>query len=137
MLLIHLANATSYTTMVRQGVFQNKTCHTRFSTIHQIFMNSLKAFLAIVIICINNNERCIENILCCKYSLTGSPRFCTSFWQSSRNIVDILECIIHGYIMCCTDRFNALTDNLFKLFLDVLTDDKHHVIESSFDCIMN
>lgn len=32
---------------------------------------------------------------------------------------------------------NAITDDLFELFLDILADDKYYIIESSFDCIMD
>ena len=63
--------------------------------IHQILMNSLETFFAIVIICIDDDERGLDDLLRCKHGLTGSPRLCTAFRQSPRNIVNVLESIIH------------------------------------------
>ena len=100
-------------------------------------MNSLKALLTIVIICINHNKRGINHIFRRKHSLTGSPRLCPTFWHSSRNIVNILESIVNSYIMRGANRVNTITDNLFELFLDILADDKYHMIKSCFDCIMD
>ena len=67
-------------------------------------MNSLEAFLAIVIICIDYNKRSLDDLLRCKDGLTGSPRFCPAFWQSSRDIVDILESVVYSYIGNCETR---------------------------------
>ena len=100
-------------------------------------MNRLEAFLSIVIICIDHNERSINHIFRCKDGLTSSPRLCPAFRQSSRDIVNILESIVHSYIMRRANGGNAITDNLFKLLLDILTDDKYYMVESSLNCIMN
>ena len=70
------------------------------------------------------NEWSINHFLCCKHSLTGSPRFCTTFRQSSRDIVNILESIVNSYIMSGANGGNAVTNDLFELLLDILTDDK-------------
>ena len=100
-------------------------------------MHSLEAFLAVVIVCIDNNKRRIENFLGSKHGLTGSPRFRAAFRQSARNIINILECIIHCYIMGRADGSNTLTDNFFKLLLDILADDKYHMVEACFNGIMD
>ena len=99
-------------------------------------MDCLKSFLAIVIICIDDYKRCIENLLCRKHSLTGSPRLCTACRKFSRNIVDILESIVHSYIVSGTNRCNAIADDLFELFLNILTDDKYYMIEAGLNRIM-
>lgn len=62
-------------------------------------MYGFETFLAIVIICIYDNERGLDDILCCKDCLTRPPRFCPAFWQSSRDIIDILESIVNSYTM--------------------------------------
>ena len=100
-------------------------------------MDGLKAFLAIVIISIDYYEWSINHFLCCKHSLTGSPRFCTTFWQSSRDIVNILESIVNSYIVRRANGGNAITDDLFELLLDILTDDKYYMVETSFNRIMD
>ncbi len=105
-ILVHLADTTSHTAIIRQGILQHKACHTGFSAIHQILMNSLESFLAIVIVCVNDDERSFNYVLRCKHGLTGSPRFCTACWKFSRNIVDILKCVVHSYIMSGANRSN-------------------------------
>ena len=84
-------------------------------------MNRLEAFLAIIIICIDHNKRGLDDILCCKDCLTCSPRFRATFRQSSRNIIDILESIVHSYTMRIANGGNAISDDLFELLLDILT----------------
>ena len=72
-------------------------------------MDGTETFLAIVVIGIDHDERCAKNILCCKHGLTGSPRLCTTFRQSSRDILNILENIVYSYIMSGADRSNTIT----------------------------
>ena len=100
-------------------------------------MNSLETFFAIVIICIDNDERGLDDLLRCQHSLTGSPRLCTSFRQSSRNVVDILESIVYRYIVRGTNGGNAVSDDLFEFFLDILADDKYYMVETSLNRIMD
>ena len=100
-------------------------------------MDGFEAFLSIVIICIYDNERGLDDILCCKDCLPRPPRLCTSFRQSSRNVVDILESVVYSYVVRGANGGNATTNDLFELLLDILTDDKYHMIEACFDCIMD
>ena len=81
-------------------------------------MDSLKAFLAIVIIRVDDDKRSLDDLLRCKHSLTGSPRLCPAFWQSSRDIIDILESIVNSYIMRRANGGNAIADNLFEFLLN-------------------
>ena len=136
-LLVHLADATGHTAIIRQRILQHKASHTGLSAIYQILMDSLKAFLAIVIISINDNKRSINHIFSSKDGLTSPPRLCPAFRQNSRDVVDILESVVHSYIMGRANRGNTFTDDLFELFLDILADDKYYMIESSLNCIMN
>ena len=108
-----------------------------FSAIHQILMDSLESFLAIVIVCINYNERGINHIFRSKHSLSSSPRLCTACRKFSRNIVDILKCVVHSYIMSGANRSNTFTDYLFEFLLNILTDNKYHMIETSLNRIVN
>ena len=108
-----------------------------FSAIHQILMDSLESFLAIVIVCINYNERGINHIFRSKHSLSSSPRLCTACRKFSRNIVDILKSVVHSYIMRRANRGNAVSDDFFELLLDILTDNKYYMIETSFNRIMD
>ena len=98
-LLIHLTDTTSHTTVIGQSALQHKACHAGLSAIHQMLMDGLKAFLAIVIVCIDDDKRSLDDLLRCKHSLTGSPRLCTFFRQSSRNVVDILESVVYSYVV--------------------------------------
>ena len=100
-------------------------------------MDCFETFFAIVIICINDDERSINHIFSRKHGLTGSPRLCPAFRQSSRDIVNILESIVHSYIMRRANGGNTITDDLFELFLDILADDKYYMVETSFNRIMD
>ena len=71
-----------------------------------------------------------------KHGLSSSPRLCTSFRQSSRDVVDILESVVHSDIMRSANGGNTVTDGLFELLLDILSDDKYYMVESSLNCIM-
>ena len=100
-------------------------------------MDGTETFLAIVVIGIDHDERCAKNILCCKHGLTGSPRFCTAFRQSARDVVTILERVVYRYLMIGADRGDAITDHLFELLLDILADNKNYMVETGLDCIMD
>lgn len=65
-LLIHLADATSHTTVIRQRVLQNETSYAGLAAIQKILMDGLEAFLAIVIVCVNDDERSLNYIFCNK-----------------------------------------------------------------------
>src|SRR5699024_2805366 len=118
-------------------VLQNETSHAGLAAIHQILMNRLEAFLSIVIICIDHNERSINHIFRCKDGLASPPRLSPAFRQSPRAVVDILESVVHSYTIRSANRGNAFSDDFFELLLDILSDDKYHKIEASLDCIMN
>ena len=49
---------------------------------------------------IDDDKRSLDDLLRCKHSLTGSPRLCPAFWQSSRDIIDILESILQRGHFC-------------------------------------
>ena len=100
-------------------------------------MDSLETFLTIVIICIDHNKRSLNHIFRCKYCLSGSPRLCTACRKFSRNIVDILESVVYSYFVRRTNGGNAIADDLFELLLNILTDDKYYMIETSFNRIMD
>ena len=136
-ILVHLADTTSHTAIIRQGILQHKASHARLTAIYQILVDGLEAFFAIVIICIDHNERGIDYFLRCKHGLSSSPRLCTSFRQSSRNIVNVLKSVIHSYIMSRANSCDTITDDLFEFLLDILTDNKYYMVEASLNCIMN
>ena len=135
--LIHLTDSTGHATIVGKRILQYKTCHAGLAAVHQILMNRLEAFLAIIIVCIDHNKRGLDDLLCGKYCLTGSPRLCPAFRQSSRNVLNILERLVYRYIMSGADGGDPITDDLFKLLLDILTDDKYHMVEASLNRIMD
>ena len=107
------------------------------AAIHQILMDGLEAFLAIVIICINHNERSLDDLLRCEHSLTGSPRLCPTCRKFSRNIVNILKCVVHSYIVGLANGGNAITDDLFKLLLNILANNKYYMVETCLNRIVD
>lgn len=67
----------------------------------------------------------------------AEARLCPACRKFSRNIVDILKCVVHSYIVSGADRSNSVTNDLFELLLDILTDNKYHMVETSFNRIMD
>nr|WP_330420498.1 hypothetical protein [Agathobacter rectalis] len=47
-----------------------------------------------------------------------------------------MESVVHSDIMRSANGGNAVTDYLFELFLDILTDDKYHMVETCLNGIM-
>ena len=52
-------------------------------------------------------------------------------------IIDILKSIIYSHIMLAADTCNSVTNDFFEFILNILTDNKNHLVKSGFDCIMN
>ena len=97
----------------------------------------LEAFLTIVIICIDHDERSVNHVLCCKHSLASSPRLCPIFRKSSRDIVDILKSVINGHIMLFTGLSDTVTNDFFEFLFDIFPDNKYNMSEACLDCIMD
>ena len=57
--------------------------------------------------------------------------------QFPSSLYVLLKSIVHSYAMRKANSSNAITNNLFELFLDILADDKYHIVETSLNCIMN
>ena len=100
-------------------------------------MHRTETFLSIIIICINYNKRRIDQILRCKHRLSGSPRLRSSLRKFTWDILDILECIIHLHIVLRTDIRDTIADYVLKIFLNILTDNKDHMVETCFDRIVH
>ena len=100
----------------------------------QIIMDFHIGFLTIIIIRINYHKRLIQNSFCCKYSLTGSPRFGTvcRFLKSSRKIFQRLKCIFY-----LRDLFDPLPDYTAELLFQIFTNDKYNFIKPCLQSIMN
>ena len=104
---------------------------------YQIIMYCTKSFFSVIIICIDHNKRSSQYIFCRQYCLTCTPWFCTSLRQNPRNIINVLKSIIYSYCIFSADSLDPIPDNLFKFLLNILTDDKNHLVESGLDCVMD
>ena len=69
--------------------------------------------------------------------LTSSPRLCTTFRQSSRDILNILESVVYSYIMSGANSCDPITDYLFEFLLNILTDNKYHMVKTCLNGVMN
>ena len=78
-----------------------------------------------------------------KWSLDKLFFAVSTVWQVTSHTIlyvplaEFLECIIQDYIIYCTDSFNTLTDHLFELFFNILTDNKYYMIKACFNGIMD
>jgi release factor glutamine methyltransferase len=102
--------------------------------LHKIIMHLHISFFPIIIICIDNNKWLIQNLLCGKYSLSGSPGFraVSRFRKSLRQIIKLLE-----YIFYFRNFLNTLADHSAKLFFQIFTDNKHYFVKSGFQRIVD
>ena len=107
----------------------------------EIFFHLLKIAIclfirlfSIVIIRIDHKERFMYQVFAAKDSLSGSPRLCPSLefiFILFRDIIQLLKCIGSLHLL-----FNALSYNLFEIFLQILSDHKHNFIKPGFKGII-
>ena len=104
---------------------------------YQPVMQFYKRFFSIIIICINHSKSRINQRLRCQHCLSGSPWFRPSNRHLSRNIVDILKTILYINTLRGTNFFNSVSNYFFKIFFNILPDNKNNLIKSRFDCIID
>ena len=138
--ILNMTDSSGNTSIIAQCISKPEAGHTdmEFSILwlflHKIIMHLHISFFSIIIICIDNNKRLIQNLLCRKYSLSGSPGFraVSRFRKSLRQIIKLLE-----YIFYFRNFLNTLADHSAKLFFQIFTDNKHYFIKSGFQRIVD
>ena len=135
-----MTDSSGNTSIIAQCISKPEAGHTdmEFSILwlflHKIIMHLHISFFSIIIICIDNNKWLIQNLLCSKYSLSGSPGFraVSRFRKSLRQIIKLLE-----YIFYFRNFLNTLADHSAKLFFQIFTDNKHYFVKSGFQRIVD
>ena len=91
------------------------------------FIDFFEAFLAIVVVSIDDRKRSIDDVARRKNSLACSPWFCAAFrkGESLRKVVRFLERIVN-FILFTGSVFDMLSEDLLKVMLD----DKAHSAEA-------
>ena len=100
-------------------------------------MNRPETFLAIIVVRIDHDKRRIDQILCRKYCLSGSPGLRSSLRELARDITDILKRVIYLYIKPGTNIRDTVANRILKIFLNILTNNKNHMVETCLDRIMH
>ena len=135
-----MTDSSGNTSIIAQCISKPEAGHTDVELsvlwifLHKIIMYLHISFFSIIIICIDNNKRLIQNLLCRKYSLSGSPGFraVSRFRKSLRQIIKLLE-----YIFYFRNFLNTLADHSAKLFFQIFTDNKHYFVKSGFQRIVD
>ena len=138
---VYRADTASHAAVLAQRIGKNKSCHAdiinRRIHVHfrcHILIQLYKRLFAIIVICIDHDKRFLHDILHAKDRLSGSPRF-----RSSPGILPTSREFIHR-LVCILDRnqlLDPLSDNLLKILLDILADNKDNLIASRFQRIMD
>ena len=100
----------------------------------KILMNLSVGFFPVIIVCIDNDKRLIENFFRCKNCLTGSPWLGAAFrlFETVRKIFQFLERIFY---FC--DFLNSFSNDMTEFLLQILPDNKNHFIKSGLQRIMD
>ena len=97
-------------------------------------MDPLKALFSIVIVCIDHQERTVNQPLYHQNSLTGSPGFFAALrhkialWKSVQLLIGINNRDLLG---------NAVSDNLLKILFQIFTDNKYDFVKSGLNGVMD
>ena len=99
----------------------------------QIVIHYLKSLHPIVIVGIDDSKRSINQILCGKDCMAGSPRFFAVFrnFKSCRQDVQLLKRIFYFH-----DFGNAIANCSTECFLDFMLDDKNDSPKSGAICVV-
>ena len=100
----------------------------------QIIIDHLEGFRTIIVVCVNNGKRAIQDIDAAENSMPGSPWFYAAFRhrKSIRNILKFLKNISNFHKSLCSFA-DGLTENLFVFSFN----NKDHLFEACADSIIN
>ena len=96
-------------------------------------MNLYKCFLAVVIVCIDNNKGLVYYVLAAEYCLTGAPWLCSAFGNGKavREVVKLLKCIFNLAYFLYSVAYNRL-----EILLKVVSYNKYNLVEACLQGIM-
>ena len=96
-----------------------------------------QTLFSVIVICIDDHERRFQHLFCGQHRLPCAPGLCAPFRELTRDIVQILEGIVHRHALRCTHGSDPVPDHLPELCLDVLADHEYHMVEPCLDRIMD
>ena len=100
-------------------------------------MNGPEALLAVVVIGIDHNERRVHHLFGGQHRLAGAPGLGPPLGEGPRDVVQVLEGVVHRHPMGGADGGNPVADDLPEFRFDVPADYKDHVAEPGLDGVMN
>ena len=97
------------------------------SILYQEIMNLDKAFFSIIIVCIDDSERSIDDILAAEDGMSGAEGFLTAFryGKAFRKSIQLLVCVSDiGYFL------DAVSNDFLEIFLQIFADDEDDAVET-------
>ena len=134
------ADAPGHAAVIAQRIFQYEACHADIARFvlafsgNETVMDFLKTFFPVVIVCIDDDERLLHEILCRKKGLSGSPGFHSSCRNAEafRQIVQFLIGILHLHRL-----LDAAADDAAEIRVQIPADNKDDFIEARFQRVVN
>ena len=90
-------------------------------------MDFSKSFFAIIVVCIDHQERFLNRLFSRQNCLAGSPGLCSVF-RAGKSLRQILQILIYISYFC--NFFYFIANNLFKFFFNIFADNKNYFIKS-------
>ena len=97
-------------------------------------MDQTEAFLAIIVIGIDDDEGVVDNAAASEQSLTRTPGLGASFGyrKAVGKIIQLLEHVLAG-----ADLFHLVADDLTEISLNVLANDEYDLIKAGRQSVVN
>ena len=139
--LAHHADTPIDGAVIREGIPHDVTGHAHIEDrcilihgIYEIVMDQLESLTAVEVVRIDYSKRRVDEITYLNQCMRGTPRLLSALRHTValRQLIDLLE-----GILTLRDLLDTVADDLAEILLDVLTDDKHNLIKSGFQCIVD
>ena len=127
--------------VLAQGIGKHKAAHADIINIrglihliYHVIMDTAKALLSVIIICIDHKEGAVHHSLDGQHGLACSPGLRASWCHliALRKIADLLIGIFHR-----DQLLDPVADDLLKILFQVLSDNEYDLVKSGLHCIVN
>ena len=128
--ILCLADAARYGPVLGQSLFDFESYHAVVGSISlcsQEIIDLSEAFLAVVVVSIDDCKRSVDDVSGRENCLACTPRFCAAFREgiTRRKIGAFLESVVH-FVLLAGTVFDVIFEDVFKVVLD----DEAHPAES-------
>ena len=93
----------------------------------QVIVDDLERLRAVVVICIDDRERAVDEVFCRQDRVAGAPGLDAALrdGEACGQLIQLLECVFHVHHFG-----HAVADGLFEGLLDLMLDDEDHGLKA-------